>query len=76
MDLAGNLKNPRFRQTVPCQSSQSGHGAWVQYGAVCYVPTKRCLRIDFVYVLTARSATACKDQFQFAGRYDQMVCNN
>ena len=76
MDLAGNLQNPRFRETVPRQGSQSEHGGWVQYCAVRYVPAEGCLGIDFVYVLTARSATACKDQFQFAGRYDQMVCNN
>ena len=76
MDLASNLQNARFRETVTCQGSQSGHGGWVQYGTVGEIPAEGCLCIDFVYVLTARSATACEDQFQFAGGYDQMVGNN
>ena len=76
MDLAGNLQNPRFRETVPCQGSQSSHCHWVQYGTVGEIPAEGCLRIDFVYVLTARAATAREDQFQFAGGYDQMVGDN
>ncbi len=76
MNLAGDLQDTGVRKLAPCQSTQSPHSSWVQYGAVGEIPAEGRFGVHFVHILAARASTARENQFHFARRYDQMLGNN
>lgn len=74
MHLATQDQFPFVRNTVPGQSTKSLERGRKQNLRLVQVPTQNCLGVDFIDVLSPRTARSSKRCLQFRGGYRQMMC--